>query len=129
MATEKRNAQTNPWLLSATDAGLPRPITFADLFAGIGGFHQPLTQVGAVLAWACEHDADAAKVKLAKNGYDPAFGARPLKRTIQEQIENRLAKRIVDGSFTNGDHILVDVNGEVFSFERQTESATACIAC
>ena len=125
MATEKRNAQTNPWLLSATDAGLPRLITFAVLFTGIGGFHQPLMQVGAVLAWACEHDVDAAMVKLAKDGYDPVFGARPLKRTIQEQIENPLAKRIVDGSFTNGDHILVDVNGEVFNFEKASEPVAA----
>ena len=59
----------------------------------------------------------AAKKKLARDGYEPAFGARPLKRLIQDEIENALAKRIVNGKIEPGDHIVVDVNGEVFSFE------------
>ncbi len=48
-----------------------RPITFADLFAGIGGFHRALAQAGATLAWACERDADAAGTHRRNFGIDP----------------------------------------------------------
>lgn len=40
-----------------------QPITFADLFAGIGGFHWAFALAGATLAWACEFDADAARIR------------------------------------------------------------------
>ncbi|MGD2110135.1 MAG: ATP-dependent chaperone ClpB [Phycisphaerae bacterium] len=68
---------------------------------------------------------DAAKTKLAHDSYDPSYGARPLKRLIQQEIENPLAKRIVDGTFTNGDTIEVTVSGEVFAFEKTTEPVSA----
>ena len=61
---------------------------------------------------------EAAKDKLAKDGYDPAYGARPLKRLIQQEIENPLARRILQGHFAPGDHIVVDAPGEMFSFEK-----------
>ncbi len=61
---------------------------------------------------------DAAKTKLARDGYDPTYGARPLKRLIQQEIENPLARRILSGGFAPGDDITVDVSGEVFTFER-----------
>jgi len=48
-----------------------RPITFADAFAGIGGFHRGLAQAGATLAWACERDADAAEAYRRNFGIDP----------------------------------------------------------
>jgi ATP-dependent Clp protease ATP-binding subunit ClpB len=62
---------------------------------------------------------DAAKEKLARDGYDPAYGARPLKRLIQQQIENPLAKRILQGDFSQGDAITIDTKGETFTFEKQ----------
>ncbi|MHC4696464.1 MAG: ATP-dependent Clp protease ATP-binding subunit, partial [Planctomycetota bacterium] len=68
---------------------------------------------------------EAARSKLAKDGFEPAYGARPLNRIIQQQIENPLAKRILDGKFTAGDRIVVDVNGEVFSFEKASAGAGA----
>jgi len=61
---------------------------------------------------------DAAKDKLAIDGYDPAYGARPLKRLIQQEIENPLAKRILQGEFSSGDHVTVDAHGEMFAFEK-----------
>jgi len=61
---------------------------------------------------------DAAKSKLAKDGFDPAFGARPLNRLIQQEIENPLARRILTGMFAAGDTIVVDAKGEVFSFDK-----------
>jgi ATP-dependent Clp protease ATP-binding subunit ClpB len=62
---------------------------------------------------------DAAKDRLARDGYDPVYGARPLKRLIQQQIENPLARHILAGEFVPGDQIVVDVEGERFTFERQ----------
>ncbi len=52
--------------------------------------------------------SDAALVELARAGFDPVFGARPLKRAIQEHIENPLAKRILEGQFAAKDTIRVD---------------------
>ncbi len=65
------------------------------------------------------HVTDAAKDRLAADGYDPVYGARPLKRLIQQQIENPLAKRILAGQFGPGDEIVVDVNGDGLSFTRR----------
>ena len=62
---------------------------------------------------------DAAKDQLATDGYDPVYGARPLKRLIQQQIENPLAKRILRGDFAPGDAIVVDAAGEAYTFEKQ----------
>ena len=53
---------------------------------------------------------DAAKEWLAKEGYDPIFGARPLRRAVQRYVENPLANRILSGEFTQGDTVLVDVD-------------------
>jgi ATP-dependent Clp protease ATP-binding subunit ClpB len=58
--------------------------------------------------------SDAALVELARAGFDPVFGARPLKRAIQEHIENPLAKRILEGQFAAKDTIRVDCdNGKI----------------
>ncbi|RCS59426.1 ATP-dependent chaperone ClpB [Parvibium lacunae] len=62
--------------------------------------------------------SDAALAEIAKVGFDPLFGARPLKRAIQQQIENPVAKLILEGKFGPNDVIPVDyINGE-FSFGR-----------
>jgi len=61
---------------------------------------------------------DAALDRIADAGYDPVYGARPLKRAIQQQIENPLANRILAGEFRPGDVIRVDVEGEQFAFSR-----------
>ena len=57
---------------------------------------------------------DSAKEKLARDGYEPVYGARPLKRLIQHEIENSLARAILGGSFSPGDTIRVDTQGESF---------------
>ncbi|MCO4254038.1 ATP-dependent Clp protease ATP-binding subunit [Pseudarthrobacter cellobiosi] len=54
----------------------------------------------------------AAKVLLATRGYDPAMGARPLRRTIQREIEDQLSEKILFGEIHPGDIVVVDVNGE-----------------
>jgi ATP-dependent Clp protease ATP-binding subunit ClpB len=55
---------------------------------------------------------DAAKSLLAIRGYDPLFGARPLKRTIQSDLENPLAKKIIAGVFHEGDTVTADADKE-----------------
>jgi ATP-dependent Clp protease ATP-binding subunit ClpB len=60
--------------------------------------------------------SDAAISKLVDIGYDPVFGARPLKRAIQRWIENPLAQDILSGKFMPGDTIVADVDGERLVF-------------
>jgi len=60
--------------------------------------------------------SDDALDLLAEAGFDPVYGARPLKRTIQHQIENPLAQRILAGDFASGDTIQVDVEDGRFTF-------------
>jgi ATP-dependent Clp protease ATP-binding subunit ClpB len=64
----------------------------------------------------------AALDRLAEDGYDPVYGARPLKRLIQSGIENPLAKRMLAGDFNAGDTIRVDAAGEVFTFATGSEA-------
>nr|AGS53018.1 ClpB protein [uncultured bacterium contig00031] len=66
---------------------------------------------------------DAARALLAERGYDPMFGARPLKRTIQSDLENPLAKRIIAGTFREGDNVTADAttgskDGEAITFKK-----------
>jgi ATP-dependent Clp protease ATP-binding subunit ClpA len=67
---------------------------------------------------------DAAKDQLAQDGYDPVYGARPLKRLIQQQIENPLAKRSLRGDFAPGDTIVVDSDGETYSFAKEAAAVS-----
>jgi ATP-dependent Clp protease ATP-binding subunit ClpC len=68
--------------------------------------------------------SDAAREWLAKEGYDPGFGARPLRRTLQRYVESPLSRRILRGEFEAGDHVLADVgetegDGRGLLFEKQ----------
>jgi len=62
---------------------------------------------------------DAACDWLARTGYDPIYGARPLKRLIQKDIENPLALRMLQGDFMDGDRIQIDSNGDGLTFSKQ----------
>jgi ATP-dependent Clp protease ATP-binding subunit ClpC len=59
---------------------------------------------------------DEAKDWLAKTGFDPTFGARPLKRTIQREVETPLSKKILQGEFKEGDEVKVDLSTEGLVF-------------
>ncbi|MEJ8568936.1 ATP-dependent chaperone ClpB [Elongatibacter sediminis] len=61
---------------------------------------------------------DTALDLAGQAGFDPVYGARPLKRVIQQQIENPLAQKILSGEFAPGDTIRVDVSGGAFTFEK-----------
>jgi ATP-dependent Clp protease ATP-binding subunit ClpB len=69
--------------------------------------------------------SDAALAELAKTGFDPVYGARPLKRAIQSEIENPLAKAILEGRFAPKDTIRVDYRGGRMTFEKSPAKAAA----
>jgi ATP-dependent Clp protease ATP-binding subunit ClpC len=67
---------------------------------------------------------DAARTWLAQEGYDPAFGARPLRRALQKHIESALSVKILQGEFNEGDAVIVDfVESEGVVFRRPGKSA------
>jgi ATP-dependent Clp protease ATP-binding subunit ClpB len=59
-----------------------------------------------------------AKELLAEQGFDPAFGARPLKRSIQRLVQNPLALAVLEGKFGEGDQVVADVSGDEIVFEK-----------
>jgi ATP-dependent Clp protease ATP-binding subunit ClpB len=69
---------------------------------------------------------DAAKEFIAEAGWDPTYGARPLKRALQRLVENPLALRLLEGDFAEGDTVRVDVKDSALAFEkaRSAEPAT-----
>jgi ATP-dependent Clp protease ATP-binding subunit ClpB len=68
---------------------------------------------------------DEARVALAEAGWDPSYGARPLKRAIQRLLENPLALRLLEGEFTEGDTVRVDAKDGVLLFEKAGAAAPA----
>jgi len=67
--------------------------------------------------------SDAAREELVKEGYDPVYGARPLRRTIERRVENPLSKRIISGEFTEGSNIVVDYRDGEFTFAQGAVAA------
>ncbi len=63
--------------------------------------------------------SDAAREMLAEEGYDPVYGARPLKRVIQNRVQNELANEILSGEFPEGSRISVDASGGEFRFSAE----------
>jgi ATP-dependent Clp protease ATP-binding subunit ClpB len=60
---------------------------------------------------------EAAKAFLVSEGYDPSYGARPLKRTIQRRVLDPLAMRVLEGEFREGDRVTVDVGENGLTFD------------
>jgi ATP-dependent Clp protease ATP-binding subunit ClpB len=71
---------------------------------------------------------DAAKEAVAEAGWDPAYGARPLKRAVQRLIENPLALRLLEGEFAEGDAVRVDAQDGALVFERAAAAEPAAAA-
>jgi ATP-dependent Clp protease ATP-binding subunit ClpB len=69
--------------------------------------------------------SDAALSELAKAGFDPVYGARPLKRAIQSELENPLAKAILEGRFAPKDAIVVDYRGGKMTFDKKATARRA----
>jgi ATP-dependent Clp protease ATP-binding subunit ClpB len=62
----------------------------------------------------------AALDKLGEAGFDPVYGARPLKRAIQQELENPLARRILAGEFAPGDAVAVDAGRDELTFGKSS---------
>jgi ATP-dependent Clp protease ATP-binding subunit ClpC len=68
---------------------------------------------------------DAAKSWLAKVGYDPVYGARPLRRAVERYVENPMSTKVLKGEFKEGDKIVVDLAGEELTFTTKVAAKVA----
>ncbi|MFN2484067.1 MAG: ATP-dependent chaperone ClpB [Candidatus Limnocylindria bacterium] len=68
---------------------------------------------------------DVAREVVVRTGYDPTYGARPLRRAIQRSIENPLARQILAGEFGRGDRVRIDTRGDELVFEKVEATAAA----
>jgi ATP-dependent Clp protease ATP-binding subunit ClpC len=95
-----------------------RPLSQVELFSivdlEVGKVGGRMKEYGVSLELTVE-----ARQWLAKEGYEPAFGARPLKRVIQRHVENPLSKRLISREYGPGDTILVDLAAEELVFKRK----------
>jgi ATP-dependent Clp protease ATP-binding subunit ClpB len=69
--------------------------------------------------------SEAALDLLAREGYDPDFGARPLKRAIQRLVQDPLARMVLAGEVADGDTVRLGVAGDALTFERREPAAAA----
>jgi ATP-dependent Clp protease ATP-binding subunit ClpB len=67
----------------------------------------------------------AAEELLGREGYDPTYGARPLKRAIQRLVHDPLALKLLAGEFADGDTVLADAAGDELVFQKQVEARAA----
>jgi ATP-dependent Clp protease ATP-binding subunit ClpC len=65
------------------------------------------------------HVRDSVKAYIVEKAYDPKYGARPLRRKIQNEVEDILAEKILDGTISNGDDIVVTTRKNAIAFEKQ----------
>mgnify|MGYP001372750207 FL=1 len=73
-----------------------------------------LTEMGYLL-----EISDAALERIAASGFDPVYGARPLKRAIQQTIENPLAQKLLNGDYIPGSVIVIDANDDALVFTKR----------
>jgi ATP-dependent Clp protease ATP-binding subunit ClpB len=69
--------------------------------------------------------SDKARELLGNLGYDPTYGARPLKRVIQKQLVDKLALKVLEGEFGEGDRVKVDAKDGELTFEKAKPKAPA----
>jgi ATP-dependent Clp protease ATP-binding subunit ClpB len=72
--------------------------------------------------------SDAARTRLVRSGYDPQYGARPLKRAIQREIETPLAKRLLAGEIRPGQTVWIDAEGSSLAFRTEPKAAPAAVS-
>jgi ATP-dependent Clp protease ATP-binding subunit ClpB len=125
-AEQLRDSFRPEFLNRIDEAVVFQPLTRAQLTEivelQLGRLRQRLAERGLSLELT-----DAAKEAIAEAGWDPAYGARPLKRAIQRMLENPLALELLEGTLAEGDTIRVDAGDEGLVFER-VEAAEAAAA-
>jgi ATP-dependent Clp protease ATP-binding subunit ClpC len=93
------------------------PLTPAELLQivdlMVGDVAERLEERGVMLALT-----EAAQQALVDEGYDPVYGARPLRRVVQKQVENPISRRLLAGEFTEGDTVLVDHTTDGYTFAK-----------
>ena len=67
----------------------------------------------------------AAKAWIADRGYDPAFGARPLKRVIQREVLDRLARGVLSGELRDGETVVIDADGDALQIHAKEQAPAA----
>jgi ATP-dependent Clp protease ATP-binding subunit ClpC len=72
--------------------------------------------------------SESAQTWLAEQGYDPVFGARPLRRTLQRLVENELSKMIMRGEIHAGDHLQIDIEGAALVFHKLSSTQPATVS-
>ena len=100
-----------------------RPILRVGLTGGIASGKTTVAGILAERQLFLEVSVEA-KQRLAAAGYDPAYGARPLKRAIQKQVLDPLALELIEGRLDPGDTVRLDHDGDRFTFDRVPAGAT-----
>jgi len=112
LATELRSLFRPEFLNRFNDVIVFAPLTEADVTAIAYLLVEKVKKQIAVKGMTLEV-TDAAIHELGKQGFDPKFGARPLRRTIEEKLENKLADELLRGNITRRDTIIFDVGGRI----------------
>ncbi|MGQ0701749.1 MAG: ATP-dependent chaperone ClpB [Gemmatimonadales bacterium] len=115
---ELRNYFRPEFLNRVDDIVVFRPLSRQDLDRIVELQIRRLDQLLAERQLVLELTSEAQQL-LAERGYDPVYGARPLKRVIQQLLQNPLAMAVLDGKFGPGDRIVADREGDHLRFERQ----------
>jgi ATP-dependent Clp protease ATP-binding subunit ClpC len=68
---------------------------------------------------------EEAKAKISQEGYDPEYGARPLRRAIQKHIEDRLSEELLKGTVLTGQHVIIDVEKGDFIVKKAKKASLA----
>ena len=121
---ELLQARFLPEFLNRIDETLVfKPLTRGQISQIVGLQLQRLSRQLAEQATTLEV-TDAARDAIAEEGYDPTYGARPLKRVIQQQLHNPLATQILKGTVHEGSHVTVDFDGDRFCIDSVNGTAT-----
>ena len=100
-----------------------RPLTREEIDQVVSLMVKEVTRRLEELGATCELTSKAANW-LAEEGFDPVYGARPLRRAIQRHLENHLSEGLLSGNFKSGDHLMVDIDGDGLIVEKALADPT-----
>ena len=122
---EALNQAFRPEFLNRIDETIVfHPLTREEIIQVVSLMVKEVTQRLEGLAITCELTSSAADW-LADEGFDPVYGARPLRRAIQRHVENPLSEGLLSGNFKSGDHLVADADGSGLVVAKATGAAAA----